>query len=279
MSSADLRYPRQTLWADYIRAADGRRCCAALPLLAARGQSLGRADPGGRLRAVRRVPRAHRAAPAYALRAGTRHALRRRPGRHAGRMEPARPHEAQLLLDQARPLRRLDAAHRGLGRRPHGQGRFRARRLLRYCRAGGAGGRDDGRRRSARRRAPISGRWVFRWRVRKRRYEGSAAGREPDRRVRRSRRHPAGRRQRLVLDPARRHAGPGRRIGLGQVGLQPGHHGPAAAHRDHSLRLDPVRGSARQGRRSIDIAKLDRAGPGDARRSAAARSRSSSRSR
>src|SRR6188508_1558701 len=55
-------------------------------------------------------------------------------------MEPARPHEAQLLLYQARPLRRLDAAHSRLGRRPHGQGRFRARRFLRYCRARGAGG-------------------------------------------------------------------------------------------------------------------------------------------
>ena len=32
MSSADLRYPRQTLWADYIRAAIGTVLCG-LPLL------------------------------------------------------------------------------------------------------------------------------------------------------------------------------------------------------------------------------------------------------
>ena len=33
MSAADLRYPRQTLWADYIRASAGALLCG-LPLLA-----------------------------------------------------------------------------------------------------------------------------------------------------------------------------------------------------------------------------------------------------
>ena len=208
--------------------------------------------------------RAHRAAPADALCAGTRHALRRRPGRHAGRMEPARSHEAQLLLDQARPFRRLDAIRRRLGRRPPGQGRFCARGLLRYCRTGRARGRDGGLAAQRGDARQSRDRWVFPWRVRKRRYEGSAAGRESDRRVRRARGRPARRRQRLLFHPAGRHAGAGRRIGLGQVGLQPGDHGPAAAHRDHSLGLDPVQRSARQPP-VVDIAKLDRMRPRDAR--------------
>src|SRR5579883_2455117 len=51
-------------------------------------------------------------------------------------MEPAGSPEAQLLFDQARSLQRLDAARGRLDRRPPGQGRFRARRLLRYRRTG-----------------------------------------------------------------------------------------------------------------------------------------------
>src|SRR5581483_8344467 len=113
------------------------------PASAGRGQSLGRADPGRGLHPVWRLSRPHRAPPAHALRAGPRHAVRRRTGRVDRRMESAGSSEAQLLLDQARPLRRLDATGDRLGRRTHREGRFCAGRLLRYCRTGGAGGRDQ----------------------------------------------------------------------------------------------------------------------------------------
>ena len=109
MSSADLRYPRQTLWADYVRATAGVLLCGVPLLLLEVNRWLALILAAGFLLFALFLVRT-------ALRHHTRYVLgpdtlcADGPAGTAGRMEPARPAEAQLFLDQARSLRRLDAA-------------------------------------------------------------------------------------------------------------------------------------------------------------------------
>ena len=264
MSSADLRYPRQTLLADYGRATAGVLLCGA-PLAAARRQSLAGADPaaGFLLFAVFLARTALRHHTRYVL--GPDTLCADGPAGTAGRMEPARPAEAQLFLDQARSHRRLDAAQpsaRPAAARSSSIPRSTASMMSSSARRSAA---ETAGLPLARRRAPISRRWASRWRVRKRRYERSAAGRESDRRVRRPRGHAARRRQRLVLPsrPAARWRWSANRARASRCAARPSWACCRAPRRSPSgsILFDDPRD---QRRRPIDIAKLDRDGPRDA---------------
>ena len=219
-------------------------------------------------------------APPDALRAGTGHALRRRTGRHAGGMEPARPHEAQLFLDQARPVGWLDAAQ------PSARPAAAWSRSIPRSRAFTIS--SSGRRRRPRRRAsPLSE--ATRANLRSMGIVGGGSGRIGMKDLLRV--------ENLTVEfgvhegmlravdnvsfsiPPGGTRGAGGRVGLGQVGLQPGDHGPAAAHRDDRRRARSC-STIRASTRRVDRHRQARPHrPGRCARIRGGRSPSSSRSR
>ena len=153
LSSADLRYPRQTLWADYIRAGAGVVLCG-LPLLVVEVNRwvaliLG---AGFLLFAVFFVRTALRQTTRYVLGPDTLCA----DGPAGTLVEWSRLDRMKLSYfstkrDRSDGWMQLVVGSAG-GRA--GQGRFCARRLLRYCRTRGARGRGRRGSSSAWRRAP-----------------------------------------------------------------------------------------------------------------------------
>jgi hypothetical protein len=283
VNSADLRYPQSDV--------GGGLCCAPASGVVLCGAPLLLLEVNYWLAAILLAGFAT-LSPSVLMRTALRHqhALRARarlaaaptgPGGTVVEWSAAGQDEAQLLLDQARPVGRLDAARRGFDGRQDGEGRFLAGGLSRYRGAGGSCSRgSDGRgaeRCDSREFAVDGDRGGGSGRDR---YEGSAACRGPDRRIRRPRRRAASRRQgflrrsRLAV-PWRWWANP---VPASRSAARRSW-ACCRARRRIAVGLDPVPGPTRQGQGVVDIAQASTAPGRRCGASAAARSRSSSRSR